>query len=35
MRTKQQVTVELDGHERPACIAETLGVFVLEGSGEA
>src|SRR5699024_9634618 len=29
VRIKQQVTVEMDGSERPACIADTLSVFVL------
>ncbi|MBA8824078.1 acyl dehydratase [Saccharopolyspora lacisalsi] len=33
VRTKQQVTVDLEGHDRPACIAEALSVFVL-GSSE-
>ncbi|GAB3681661.1 MaoC family dehydratase [Saccharopolyspora tripterygii] len=32
VRIKQTVVVELEDHERPACVAETLGVFVL---GEA
>ncbi|MGW6961869.1 MaoC family dehydratase [Streptomyces chartreusis] len=30
LRTKQEVTIELDGSDRPACVAETLGVIVLE-----
>jgi acyl dehydratase len=29
LRTKQEVTIELEGSERPACIAETLGLIVL------
>ncbi len=29
LRTKQEVTIELDGSERPACVAETLTVLVL------
>jgi acyl dehydratase len=30
LRTKQEVTIEVEGSERPACIAETLGVIVLD-----
>jgi acyl dehydratase len=31
LRTKQEVIIELDGSDRPACIVETLGVIVLDG----
>jgi len=30
LRTKQEVTVELEGSQRPACLAETLGVLVID-----
>lgn len=32
VQIKQKVVVELEGSQRPACVAETLGMFVL---GEA
>jgi acyl dehydratase len=35
LRTKQEVTIELEGSQRPACIAETLGLLVLATTSEA